>query len=706
MRLINDRTTHESVKKEALAKIEEWVKEFGKRDEFGIMVETYEALKKQNHKFSSNRPATPVDPRSEDAMRREEEELQRALAESAQMADPRRGFVASQPPSSASGSKALPQHPPSNGYESGFRPPSRSSAIPDPRAQGRERRVRAIYDFEGGQGPDELPFAKGDVIRVLETVYADWWRGELRGREGIFPANRVEELPDVPTPAPAPAPAPVPSTDAEMEAELFAKSASIDQLLTMMRNVSARGESMADNDELADRYNEAMALAPKVVNLIRKYDQKQAELREMNDKFVKAKATYEQLAGYGHGGYPQAAPPPHHQQQQPPYGQHPPQHQQQPYYPQQQAPPPQPQHDPEQERREQEERERREYEEKYAQYEKELAAYNQEMARQAQQQQLYAQQQHPQPGQAPQADPATQQWQADPRQPPPDQHYPQDHAHGLPPPNGVPVAAPPASSDPRQGQSPPPGATQQWASVQAAQAQQAPPPLQAEPIWDGQQWIYPQQHAQVQPLHHEQQPAPISSPPPPAPQHAASPPPATAYTAPGSQAYPAQPYPDVQPPQQQQAPYAMAPSPVGSLGSPAAAYGLAEQMQHLSMDPSAHPQQQQQHVPPNVARYQLADRPLNATSPPPSTVPPQQSPNAAFSTLPQQASAQLYQPTVAAAVVGSPGPVASTQQQQQGEDDPQAAAEAWARYHREKEEYDNFMAQQAALQGGAPPPVA
>lgn len=36
MRLINDRTTHESVKKEALSKIEEWVKEFGKRDEFGM----------------------------------------------------------------------------------------------------------------------------------------------------------------------------------------------------------------------------------------------------------------------------------------------------------------------------------------------------------------------------------------------------------------------------------------------------------------------------------------------------------------------------------------------------------------------------------------------------------------------------------------------------------------------------------------------
>ena len=80
-----------------------------------------------------------------------------------------------------------------------------------------------------------------------------------------------------------------------MEAELFAKSASIDKLLALMRNLSARGENLTDNDELAvswaievecqeltsgatqDRYNECMALAPKVVNLIRKYDQKQGE---------------------------------------------------------------------------------------------------------------------------------------------------------------------------------------------------------------------------------------------------------------------------------------------------------------------------------------------------------------------------------------------------------------------------------------------
>lgn len=118
-------------------------------------------------------------------MRREEEELQRALAESAQMASPLAGYQRSQPPASSSSTKPLPHQPPSP-VEQFFAPPGGSSSGP--------RLVRAIYDFEGGQSNDELPFVRGDVIRVVECVYQDWWRGELRGREGIFPANRVVSI--------------------------------------------------------------------------------------------------------------------------------------------------------------------------------------------------------------------------------------------------------------------------------------------------------------------------------------------------------------------------------------------------------------------------------------------------------------------------------------------------------------------------------
>lgn len=54
-------------------------------------------------------------------------------------------------------------------------------------------RVRALHKFEPTE-PGELGFAKGDVIKVVDRGYKDWWRGQLRGRTGIFPVNYVVRL--------------------------------------------------------------------------------------------------------------------------------------------------------------------------------------------------------------------------------------------------------------------------------------------------------------------------------------------------------------------------------------------------------------------------------------------------------------------------------------------------------------------------------
>ncbi|KAK4050243.1 hypothetical protein OIV83_003564 [Microbotryomycetes sp. JL201] len=482
-RLINDRTTHESVKKEAMKCIEDWVKEHPGNSDFDLMAETYESLKRQNHRFSSDRPKTPPpNPRSEELMRREEEELQRALAESAAMADPRKGFVPSQPP--ASSDKDLPQQP--NGHSPAGREPPKA--------------VRAVYDF-AGQGPDELGFARGDIIKVIDFADANWWRGELRGRTGIFPANRVEELPEQPA-AVASLKA---SSSEDMEAEIFAKAASIDKLLAMMRNLSARGEDLADNEELADRYNECMALAPKIVALIRKYDQKQIDLREMHDKFARAKSVYERMTGYGgpaRGPQPAYGPPQGYANAVP-YGQQPAQL----GYPapyQTLTP-----HDPERERREYEEQQRREYEAKYAQYQRDLAEYEAAQAR------LAAQQQQ----QAPlaQAAPVAHQPYPTPQQPP----------------------------------------------ASHSQAQ----PAQMQPVWDGRQWIHPAQsaapaavplggpaaqsgpgpHQQAMSPHMTGGAVPMTSP---SLQRAVSPPHVTPVAGPphtvAPSQYPSQPYPDMQ----------------------------------------------------------------------------------------------------------------------------------------------------------------
>lgn len=51
-------------------------------------------------------------------------------------------------------------------------------------------RVRALHPFTPTEA-GELGFEKGDVIKVVDRGYRDWWRGQLRGRTGIFPVNYV-----------------------------------------------------------------------------------------------------------------------------------------------------------------------------------------------------------------------------------------------------------------------------------------------------------------------------------------------------------------------------------------------------------------------------------------------------------------------------------------------------------------------------------
>ena len=49
----------------------------------------------------------------------------------------------------------------------------------------------AIYDFPG-ESPEDLCFMTGDRIEMLEKLGADWLKGSLHGKTGIFPAAFVE----------------------------------------------------------------------------------------------------------------------------------------------------------------------------------------------------------------------------------------------------------------------------------------------------------------------------------------------------------------------------------------------------------------------------------------------------------------------------------------------------------------------------------
>ena len=68
--------------------------------------------------------------------------------------------------------------------------PTTTSAAPIPAPGNIVTRVRALHTFEPTE-PGELAFEKGDIIKVVDRGYKDWWRGQIKGRTGIFPVNYV-----------------------------------------------------------------------------------------------------------------------------------------------------------------------------------------------------------------------------------------------------------------------------------------------------------------------------------------------------------------------------------------------------------------------------------------------------------------------------------------------------------------------------------
>ena len=105
--------------------------------------------------------------------------------------------------------------------------------------------MRALYDFEPTES-GELGFQKDDIIVVLATSYQDWWKGELYGRQGIFPVNYVEEIKE--------GESTVNGGDGEDEAHVLQEAKNIDGLIQMLQGVDPRRDNFSDNDTLQVRF--------------------------------------------------------------------------------------------------------------------------------------------------------------------------------------------------------------------------------------------------------------------------------------------------------------------------------------------------------------------------------------------------------------------------------------------------------------------
>ena len=95
---------------------------------------------------------------------------------------------ASQPQTPASATPSGAAQPPATS------PPEQSSSPTTTTVTaGAVTRVRALHAFDPTVA-GELAFDKGDIIKVTDRAYDNWWRGQLRGRTGIFPVNYVVRL--------------------------------------------------------------------------------------------------------------------------------------------------------------------------------------------------------------------------------------------------------------------------------------------------------------------------------------------------------------------------------------------------------------------------------------------------------------------------------------------------------------------------------
>ncbi|KAJ6651635.1 hypothetical protein lerEdw1_020767 [Lerista edwardsae] len=69
----------------------------------------------------------------------------------------------------------------------------RAKPRPKPKPQPRFPQCRALYAYDA-QDTDELSFNADDFIEIIKEDPSGWWRGRIRGKEGLFPGNYVEKI--------------------------------------------------------------------------------------------------------------------------------------------------------------------------------------------------------------------------------------------------------------------------------------------------------------------------------------------------------------------------------------------------------------------------------------------------------------------------------------------------------------------------------
>ena len=78
-------------------------------------------------------------------------------------------------------------------HPSGYRHIMSAAGPPKPKPKPRNVKImRAVYDYTAEE-EDELSFAAGDILYILDQSDDDWWKARCKGKEGLIPNNLVED---------------------------------------------------------------------------------------------------------------------------------------------------------------------------------------------------------------------------------------------------------------------------------------------------------------------------------------------------------------------------------------------------------------------------------------------------------------------------------------------------------------------------------
>ncbi|XP_063985824.1 signal transducing adapter molecule 1 isoform X1 [Diachasmimorpha longicaudata] len=169
-----------------------------------------------------------------------------------------------------------------------------------------KRKVRALYDFEAAED-NELSFAAGDIIHILDDSDANWWKGVRGKMEGLFPVNFVTAdlsvEPDHITKLEQGNKKSVQFVE-EVEVKTLKREpeiieveideGKIDRLLHLLHEADPQSDT-SDPSELLDLEEQVMAMGPLIDAALEKVDRRHAQLTQLSADLVDALNLYHTL---------------------------------------------------------------------------------------------------------------------------------------------------------------------------------------------------------------------------------------------------------------------------------------------------------------------------------------------------------------------------------------------------------------------------